>query len=35
MNKKALKSSSKVKTKIDRHLYKFTLKPSKDIKNES
>ena len=28
---KALKSSSKVKTKIDKHLYKFTLKPSKDI----
>lgn len=31
---KALKSSSKVKTEIDKHLYKFTLKPSKDI-NES
>ena len=28
---KALKSSSKVKTEIDKHLYKFTLKPSKDI----
>ena len=31
---KALKSSSKVKMKIDKHRYKFTLKPSKDI-NES
>ena len=31
---KALKSSSKVKTEIDKHLYKFTLKPSKDTKNE-
>ena len=28
---KALKSSSKVKTEIDKHRYKFTLKPSKDI----
>lgn len=28
---KALKSSSKVKTEIDKHLYKFTLKSSKDI----
>ena len=28
---KALKSSSKVKTEIDKHYYKFTLKPSKDI----
>lgn len=31
---KALKSSSKVKTEIDKHYYKFTLKPSKD-RNES